>query len=335
MPKISVIVPVYNVEKYIHQCIDSILDQSFSNFELVLVDDGSPDNCGNICDKYSLKDNRIVVIHRENGGLSAARNSGIDWVIENSNSSYITFIDSDDWVNKNYLEQLLFAVCDGDADISICGICSFSDGDTVNAQCKYMSPRYLSGRKTCLEYYHLNWTVPIAACAKLYKKDLFQDIRFPEGKVYEDQGTVPRLWFCANNVALITDCELYNYRTVPTSISHREFSCRKFEDVWNVEHCRKFFAEKGDQELEQLCARFRDILQAKYIVLAHHFQVADQIPPEYFMGLHKALRLLRREVSDYTYSWYLSQVYPRWVKPHSYFVKIKNELGTLKKGSNL
>ena len=92
MPKISVIVPVYKVEQYLCRCIDSILDQTFSDFDLILVDDGSPDNCGKICDDYELKDKRIRVIHQNNGGLSAARNTGIEWSLKNSDSTYLTFV---------------------------------------------------------------------------------------------------------------------------------------------------------------------------------------------------------------------------------------------------
>ena len=117
---ISIIVPVYKVEKYIHRCVDSILAQTFTDFELILVDDGSPDNCGIICDEYALKDNRIHVIHKENGGLSDARNAGIDWAFENSNSEWITFIDSDDWVHPKCLEALVRAAQIYGTEIAIC-----------------------------------------------------------------------------------------------------------------------------------------------------------------------------------------------------------------------
>ena len=122
MSKISVIVPVYKVEKYIHKCVDSILAQTFSDFELILVDDGSPDNCGKICDEYSEKDDRVVVLHKENGGLSDARNAGLDWVFEHSDSGWITFSDSDDWLRPTYLEALLNAA-DG-KKLSICDVVS-------------------------------------------------------------------------------------------------------------------------------------------------------------------------------------------------------------------
>lgn len=115
---ISIVVPVYKVEKYIHRCIKSILNQSYSSFNLVIVDDGSPDNCGKICDEYAKKDTRIHVIHKSNGGLSDARNAGIDWAIKNSDSKWITFIDSDDWVHPQYLEKMISS-----AEETNCNVC--------------------------------------------------------------------------------------------------------------------------------------------------------------------------------------------------------------------
>ena len=120
MPIISVIVPVYKVEPYIHRCIDSILSQTFVDFELILIDDGSPDNCPDICDEYALKDNKIHVIHQKNSGLSVARNAGLDYVSSSSNSEWITFVDSDDWIDKHYLEYLYKAANESNTNISSC-----------------------------------------------------------------------------------------------------------------------------------------------------------------------------------------------------------------------
>lgn len=113
---ISVIVPVYKVEKYIKKCIESIINQTYENLEIILVDDGSPDNCGKICDEYAKKDKRIKVIHKENGGVSSARNLGL----EKSNGQYITFIDSDDWIEEEYCEILLTTLKEQNADCAIC-----------------------------------------------------------------------------------------------------------------------------------------------------------------------------------------------------------------------
>ena len=119
-PLISVIVPVYKVEKYLKKCVDSLICQSYPNLEIILVDDGSPDNCGKICDEYAKKDDRVVVNHKENGGLSDARNAGLDWIFSNSDSEYVTFIDSDDWVSEYYLEKMYSALMSDGADLSIC-----------------------------------------------------------------------------------------------------------------------------------------------------------------------------------------------------------------------
>ena len=109
MSNISVIVPVYKVERYIRRCVDSILTQTYPDFEVVLVDDGSPDGCGRICDFYAQNDGRVHVIHQKNGGLSAARNAGIDWVTANSDSRWIAFVDCDDWVHDEFLRKLYSA----------------------------------------------------------------------------------------------------------------------------------------------------------------------------------------------------------------------------------
>ncbi len=116
MDLISAIVPVYNVEKYLYRCVDSILKQTYENFELILIDDGSPDNCSQMCDELSEKDSRIKVIHQENQGLSAARNSGI----KIAKGNYLTFIDSDDWISNTMFEDLINLIKEKNADISIC-----------------------------------------------------------------------------------------------------------------------------------------------------------------------------------------------------------------------
>ena len=121
MAQISIIVPVYKVEPYLRRCVDSILNQSFLDFDLILVDDGSPDTCGVICDEYAAKDSRVHVIHQKNGGLSAARNAGIDWAFAHSDSSWLTFVDSDDWIHPQMLEALHNAVRKDDTSVAVCG----------------------------------------------------------------------------------------------------------------------------------------------------------------------------------------------------------------------
>ncbi len=328
MPTVTVVVPVYNVEKYLQQCIDSILAQTYSDFELILVDDGSEDKCPEICNDYAMKDERVCVLHKENGGQSEARNMGIDI----AKGEYIAFIDSDDVVSPLYLDRLIDALQNSEADISGCGIISFEDGNTFEFNDSDSSVYDLvEGRKICLDYYQLKWPMIVGPIGKLYRKCLFENIRFPKGKIYEDQGTIPRLWYLSKKVAVIRDGNYYGYRIRKGSTSHSDFSRRVFEDVWNVELCRTFFVEQSDYEMEEHCARFMRILQAKYIVLAYHNHAVDQIPKQYQMRLQKALALLRKEINDSTYTWYLSLVYPKLAVIHPYVTKIEKLIGFTEK----
>ena len=198
MPHISVVVPVYGVEKYLHKCVGSILDQSFKDYELVLVDDGSPDNCGRMCDEYAAADSRVKVIHQANGGLSAARNAGIDYVMTQSKSEYITFIDSDDWVVDTYLERLYEGIRLG-ADVSVVGVARAFDENTIVC----MRPE----RKWKVLPVEDYWLVPDeskeGAVAKLFRKDLFKEVCFPVGKVSEEVFTTHKLVFAAKNIAVL------------------------------------------------------------------------------------------------------------------------------------
>ena len=197
MMVISVIVPVYNVEPYLRKCIESVLEQTFKEFELILVDDGSPDCCGRICDEYALRDTRVKVIHQENGGLSAARNAGIDYVMNNSSSEYITFIDSDDWVVDTYLERLYEGVKLG-AEVSVVGIARAFDETTVVRMRPERRWRVLP-----VEDY---WLIPDetkeGSVAKLFARNLFKDVRFPIGKVSEEVFTTHKLVFAAKTIAV-------------------------------------------------------------------------------------------------------------------------------------
>lgn len=205
MPIISVIVPVYKVEKYIHRCVDSILGQTYSDFELILVDDGSPDNCGAICDEYAAKDSRVVVIHQQNGGLSAARNAGIDWAFAHSDSQWLSFIDSDDWVHPEYLQRLLDAALEHDVSVSICGYAETS-GPNPTIEPAALAPTLWNVEDFYIQH-NVNATI---ACGKLYHKESFREIRYPVGKLHEDEFTTYKILFAFDSVAVIS-APLYAY----------------------------------------------------------------------------------------------------------------------------
>lgn len=224
MPKISIIVPVYNVEKYIHRCIDSILHQTFKDFELILVDDGSLDNSGKICDEYAKEDDRIKVIHKENGGLSDARNVGLDI----AQGEYIAFVDSDDWIEKDMYSILYENIRKYNADISICKMRKIFDS-TVDNNITTNNCIILNNEEAfdCLfnnKYYASH------ACDKLYKKSLFDGIRYPVGKLYEDMFTTYRLFEKANKV-VFSDYIGYNYFQRKDGIVNSKFRPEKLDYI--------------------------------------------------------------------------------------------------------
>lgn len=225
MPKISVIVPIYKVEDYLSRCIDSILGQTFTDFELILVDDGSPDNCGKICDEYAEKDNRIHVIHKENGGLSDARNAGIDWAFANSNSEWITFIDSDDWIHPKYLEALYNAVKETCCEISICGY-EETTGDSPIVDESQLQAVMVNTEDFFCEH-NVN---AVIACAKLYKKELFREIRYPVGKLHEDEFTTYQILFVCRSIICIYQ-PLYAYFQNQSGITKGKWSPRKIDVI--------------------------------------------------------------------------------------------------------
>ncbi len=216
-PQISVIVPVYNVEKYLHRCVDSILAQTFENIEVLLVDDGSPDNCGAICDEYAQKDSRVRVIHKKNGGLSDARNAGIDAAV----GEYLGFIDSDDFIAPNMLQTLYDLAENNRADISICGMCEcFENGEPEQ------NPQVIQQVCTGIEAFRLAFIgnyFGMSICTKMVRRDLCKDHRFIKGKTSEDVFFTPVLLSKAQRVAFTTE-PLYYYWHRGGSITTLPFS---------------------------------------------------------------------------------------------------------------
>ncbi|MGE7663626.1 glycosyltransferase [Peribacillus sp. NPDC097197] len=178
-PKISIIVPVYKVEAYLHKCVDSILAQTFKEFELILIDDGSPDRCAEICDQYASKDHRVKVIHKDNGGLASARNSGLDLAI----GEYIGFVDSDDWIEPDMFEMLFNICVENNCDIANCSSeIHYKDKTVKNGGHPLTIHTRAEAMRVMLEgklYDEVVWT-------KLFKRTLIKDIRFTTGIVYED-----------------------------------------------------------------------------------------------------------------------------------------------------
>lgn len=203
MPKVSVIVPVYNVENYLCRCIDSIVTQTLKDIEIILIDDGSTDLSGKICDDYSLHDKRISVIHKTNEGLSSARNIGI----ETATAPYLMFIDSDDWVEEEYCEKPYIAAKNNNADLVLFSFREIRSDGTIVQKETGMREGVISGA----EAIHFNVSFAHAAWLGLYRKQLFDGIRYPVGKLYEEVATTHKLIHAAERIYLVNSA-LYNYR---------------------------------------------------------------------------------------------------------------------------
>ena len=226
MELISVIVPVYNVEKYLRRCIDSILAQTYTNLEIILVDDGSPDNCPAICDEYAEKDSRIKVIHQQNGGLSAARNAGLDI----ATGDYIGFVDSDDYISFEMYEKLLNILMESNSDLSICGMAYYDENSKcIDQECP-LTDRTFSNLEIYGELQKELYWFYVNACPKLYKRFIFEDIRFPIGKLYEDNCIVHYIFQKCNSI-VTTSNKWYCFTVRNGSITHSGFSIKSLDDI--------------------------------------------------------------------------------------------------------
>ena len=232
---ISIIVPIYNVEKYLEKCIESILHQTYEKFELILVDDGSPDSCGKICDDYSKNDRRIKVIHKKNGGLSDARNAGI----EIAKGEYIGFIDSDDYISPDMYKELLDGCLKNQADIAMCGRYIVSEGYEVLKEEFIIDGLEKYSSKTAIGKLLLWDSCDSAAWDKLYKKSLFEGIQYPIGVMSEDYDVTSRLFAKANRIIHVGKA-LYYYVQRNGSITKQRFNRNRFETIYQVYNLASF-----------------------------------------------------------------------------------------------
>ncbi len=219
MDKVVVVIPIYNVESYVEDCINSVLNQTYKDIFVVLVDDGSTDTSGKICDEYKNKDSRVTVIHKANGGLSSARNVGIQWAFDNNFGEWICFVDSDDWVHPQYVEALLDAAKKYNSSVSVC---QFDEcQERVFGYNLYKNTD--SELWTSEEAYTLRKGAPIAyAWNKLYKLECFSEIRFPEGKYWEDLFTTHKILMPLKTVPVV-NLPLYFYFKNPKGIVHSKW----------------------------------------------------------------------------------------------------------------
>lgn len=212
---ISVVIPVYNTENYLEECLNSVVEQTYKNLDIILIDDGSTDKSGEICDIYAKKDNRIRVYHIENSGQSVARNSGI----KIANGKFISFIDSDDWIDKEFYEKMISHLEKYDADIAVCGRKLIYPNKSI---IKFVdtAPKIFN-KKKALEELMLARSFDSSTCDKLYKMDLFKNVRYPCDKTSEDHAVVYKLILNSSKIVHIGDALYYYRKGIAGSVSER------------------------------------------------------------------------------------------------------------------
>lgn len=269
-PLISIIVPIYKVQDYLEKCIESILAQSITNFELILIDDGSPDDCGKICDYYAARDSRIRVIHKKNEGLSAARNTGLDI----AQGEYIGFVDSDDWIEKNMYETLINLLIDNDADIAQCEfIKTFDEDETIDNRERYIVEIF-NNIESLKNLYYEKAISTVVSWNKLYKKVLFEEIRFPKGKIHEDEFTTHKLLYKSKKL-VYTNKVFYYYRQTPNSIMNSKFNKKRL-DILDAMQERLEFAELINNEM----FTYETLKKYMFRLISFYYKCKKEIPEE-------------------------------------------------------
>lgn len=258
---ISVIVPVYNVEKYLDKCIRSIKNQTYKNLEIILVDDGSKDTSGLICKKYADEDPRIQVIHQDNKGLSAARNTGI----HHASGRLIIFIDSDDYIHTRMIEILYNNLIEEEADISICDFNKLSESEDcieIEESCGY---ECTSGIEFCHELYSGKQVQAVVAWNKLYRIELFENDRYPEGKLHEDEFLTYKLLYNAQKV-VYTEAKLYYYIQRKSSIMGKKVNLSHMDAMEGVRNQIIFWKLKGERKLQlEAVKKYRKVFFIYYL----------------------------------------------------------------------
>ena len=240
MKLVSIIVPVYNVELYIRECIDSLICQTYKNIEIIIVDDGSTDSSKTICDEFAKKDDRVIVLHKDNGGLSDARNFGMKY----AKGDYISFVDSDDFVDNKFISFLMEKMIKFNANISACSFVDYYSDNHKVLKCKKNIEKYYS-KEEAFKYLNIEGYFSDSVCNKLFRRDLFEEIKFPVSKKYEDRRTIYKLIEKSENICY-SSTPLYYYRQREKSIIHET---------------------SNDAELIEATKEIYDFISKKYISL--------------------------------------------------------------------
>ena len=271
MELISVIIPVYNVEKYLIKCIESVIHQTYKNLEIILIDDGSTDSSGHICDEYAKSDSRIIAIHREIGGLSAARNTGI----EKANGEYILFVDSDDYIDCGMIEFLVSLAKENNTNMSVCGF-NYTDGndkiwcqENLSFSCSIL---------TCEEYWEYFYSDTrvfyVTMWAKLFRRTLWNEIRFPEGKLHEDEFVIHSIIEQCDNIS-VSKKPFYFYVQRPKSIVNTRFTIKNLDAAEGMLLRCKYFIQNSHFALAE-----KTLLMAMYSITSGISKIENISKPD-------------------------------------------------------
>ena len=257
---ISIIIPVYKVEKYIHRCLESVINQTYTNLEVILIDDGSPDDCGKICDEYAKKDNRIKVVHKQNGGQSEARNQGL----EIASGEYIGFVDSDNYIKEDMFEVLYKTMLKYDADITICNI--VKTNNATNECLENYKDIEIYDKSNSMQKL-LNNHITNYIYNKLYKRELWEGIHFPVGKILEDMDVMYRIIEKAKKIICTNKTEYYYFIRQDSSIAKIDVKVTK--DLRNVVNKRYQYLKKERPDLIDLL-----IITRMFNIIQYHDNLA-------------------------------------------------------------
>lgn len=321
--QISVIVPVYKVEPYLRRCVDSILGQTFTDFELILVDDGSPDKCPDICDEYAQKDNRVHVIHQENGGLSVARNAGIDWAFTNSDSRWLSFVDSDDWVHPELLQSLYNAVIQNNVNIAVCGYIETSGQVLKIQQAKLTFQLWYPE-----DFYIENNGNAVIACGKIYRKSCFDSIRFPEGRVHEDEFTTYRVLFACTQIAATAEPMYFFFRN-PEGITKSGWTPKKIDKLDALDEQADFFKANGFMRVYDMIAHWHIALLIRECESVRHAKLSKSEKSSINRKLRKSLKetLIKRQ--SFALYVHAAKVYIKTTYIYRFISRLKQQISKL------
>lgn len=294
---VSVIVPIYNVEDYLPKCIDSIICQTYKNIEIILVDDGSPDSCGQICENYKKKDSRIKVIHKENGGLSDARNAGIC----HAKGSYYVFIDSDDYIHERMIETLVEGVVSTGADIAVCSFKNVKEDEIIDIHSRINTGSYklISEDIDRLSYFYGDkYTEFTVAWNKIYPASFFKEIKYPKGKIHEDEFTTYKLLELAKKIAYI-DVPLYYYVSRSSSIMGEEFSLKRLHRLDAISERMDHYLSLGKYDWYEKNLFLYRIFYVRYYKAVQKQKMDIDILKEYFKTYKKSVlkNILKTNIS--------------------------------------